>query len=72
MLQHAQKQIKHNSNENNKQSNKETITQRNQPAPAKEETINQANNFSDNQQIKRRNNQTNNQTTKNPKEETLY
>ena len=64
MLQHAQKQKKHNSNENNKQSNKETITQRNQPAPSNEQTINQANNFSDNQTIKRRNNQTNNQTIK--------
>ena len=73
MLQHAQKQKEqtktknHNSNENNKQSNKETITQRNQPAPSNEQTINQASSFSDNQQIKRRNNQTNNQTTKNPK-----
>ena len=64
---------KHNSNnENNKQSNKETITQRNQPAPSNEQTINQTNNFSNNQTIKRRNNQTNNQTTKKTKEETLY
>ena len=47
MLQHAQKQTKqtqpkhHNINENNKQLNRETITQRNQPAPSNKQSIKQ-------------------------------